>query len=344
MMSFTIFNREGSNSDGVKNGSQLVGELRSLDKQVIQGEPDMLRREKNSGEELHANDVQIRSQSVGNSKLVIRDLTEGEPILLRSEDNVKNLSNIRKGINVDGVQNGSKVVGNSRSQKKEATSGKPVQLRSDNSLVQAFVMLCNYLADFNPSSSTEKLARSSGNSKFVISRKESTQNLQIHSVEGDKIGKRTPEKFEVCLHALGANRDIPTVLRQNNSLRNTEQNTKLAGNTTSKIAHPVGGTEKQKSENIREVLKNLREELLKKRPEVSREINMTELEIPLIMENDGNVEKAEKAEAYTQDLEDICNMLKKKHEEAKELLVLATVNNNNLLIFNHPIYEEKISF
>ncbi|GMP72257.1 hypothetical protein CsSME_00030356 [Camellia sinensis var. sinensis] len=59
------------------------------------------------------------------------------------------------------------------------------------------------------------------------------------------------------------------------------------------------------------------------------------------MENDVNVEKAE---AYTKELEDICNMLRKKHEEAKEILVRGLVNNNNLLMLNHPIYEEKISF
>ncbi|KAI3835986.1 hypothetical protein MKX03_032881 [Papaver bracteatum] len=63
--------------------------------------------------------------------------------------------------------------------------------------------------------------------------------------------------------------------------------------------------------------------------------------VPLTMENDGI---AEKAEAYTKELEDICNMLKKKHEEAKEILVRAIVNNNNLLMLNHPVYEEKISF
>ena len=40
----------------------------------------------------------------------------------------------------------------------------------------------------------------------------------------------------------------------------------------------------------------------------------------------------------------ICNMLKKKHGDAKELLVRAVVNNNLLLMLNHPIHEEKISF
>ncbi|OVA01482.1 hypothetical protein BVC80_7691g2 [Macleaya cordata] len=69
--------------------------------------------------------------------------------------------------------------------------------------------------------------------------------------------------------------------------------------------------------------------------------SLTEFRVPLTMENDGIVEKAE---ACAKELEDICNMLKKKHEEAKEILVRAIVNNNNLLMLNHPIYEEKISF
>jgi hypothetical protein len=37
-------------------------------------------------------------------------------------------------------------------------------------------------------------------------------------------------------------------------------------------------------------------------------------------------------------------MLKKKQEEAKELLVRAIISNNKLLILNHPMYAEKISF
>ncbi|KAH9611009.1 hypothetical protein KSS87_013240 [Heliosperma pusillum] len=60
-----------------------------------------------------------------------------------------------------------------------------------------------------------------------------------------------------------------------------------------------------------------------------------------LMESDVNVEKAE---ACAKELDEICTMLKKKHDEAKELLVRALVNNNNLLMLNHPICEEKISF
>ncbi|CAF2024500.1 unnamed protein product [Brassica oleracea] len=68
--------------------------------------------------------------------------------------------------------------------------------------------------------------------------------------------------------------------------------------------------------------------------------NMANLEIP-VTENSDNIEKAE---AYTKELESICNTLKKKHEEAKELLVRAVVNNNKLLMLNHPLHEDKISF
>ncbi|XP_056687115.1 uncharacterized protein At4g18490 isoform X4 [Spinacia oleracea] len=70
-----------------------------------------------------------------------------------------------------------------------------------------------------------------------------------------------------------------------------------------------------------------------------QEANMASLQFSLMVENDANVEKAE---ACAKELDNICNMLKKKHEEAKELLVRALVNNNNLLMLSHPIHEEKI--
>ncbi|KAJ6416683.1 hypothetical protein OIU84_002533 [Salix udensis] len=75
--------------------------------------------------------------------------------------------------------------------------------------------------------------------------------------------------------------------------------------------------------------------------QIAEEVNMKDVEISLAAENDGNDEKAE---AYAKELESICNMLKKKHEEAKEIMVRAIVNNNSLLMLNHPIFDEKISF
>jgi len=65
----------------------------------------------------------------------------------------------------------------------------------------------------------------------------------------------------------------------------------------------------------------------------------SDLELPMLLENDGNLEKAE---ACRKELEDICILLRRKHAEAKELAVRAIVNNNNMLMLNHPMFEEKI--
>ncbi|KAJ6769931.1 hypothetical protein OIU79_020732 [Salix purpurea] len=75
--------------------------------------------------------------------------------------------------------------------------------------------------------------------------------------------------------------------------------------------------------------------------QIAEEVNMKDVELSLAAENNGNDQKAE---AYAKELESICNMLKKKHEEAKEIMVRAIVNNNSLLMLNHPIFDEKISF
>nr|DAD24773.1 TPA_asm: hypothetical protein HUJ06_026237 [Nelumbo nucifera] len=99
---------------------------------------------------------------------------------------------------------------------------------------------------------------------------------------------------------------------------------------------PIGKTENL----VNSCTKDISYNHLNSTIDVCQEACLTEL-IPVVLENDGNVEKAE---ACTKELEDICRMLKKKHEEAKELLVRALVNNNNLLMLNHPIYDEKISF
>ncbi|XP_044977082.1 uncharacterized protein At4g18490 [Hordeum vulgare subsp. vulgare] len=68
--------------------------------------------------------------------------------------------------------------------------------------------------------------------------------------------------------------------------------------------------------------------------------DISDLELPALLEDDGNVEKAE---ACRKQLEDMCILMKKKHTEAKELAVRAIVNNNMLLMLNHPMFEEKLS-
>ncbi|XP_066315067.1 uncharacterized protein At4g18490-like [Miscanthus floridulus] len=66
---------------------------------------------------------------------------------------------------------------------------------------------------------------------------------------------------------------------------------------------------------------------------------ISDLELPVLLENDGNIERAE---ACRKELQDICILLKRKHAEAKELAVRAIVNNNTMLMLNHPMIEEKI--
>jgi len=68
--------------------------------------------------------------------------------------------------------------------------------------------------------------------------------------------------------------------------------------------------------------------------------DISDLELPALLEDGGNVDKAE---ACRKELEDMCMLLKRKHTEAKELAVRAIVNNNMLLMLNHPMFEEKMS-
>nr|GMC89987.1 uncharacterized protein At4g18490 isoform X1 [Ipomoea batatas] len=75
--------------------------------------------------------------------------------------------------------------------------------------------------------------------------------------------------------------------------------------------------------------------------DIPQPVNKMELGVLTTTVDDDNVKKAE---AYSKDLDDICNKLRKMHEEAKELFVQSIVNNNKMLLLNHPIYEEKISF
>ncbi|KAK5792206.1 hypothetical protein PVK06_033320 [Gossypium arboreum] len=125
------------------------------------------------------------------------------------------------------------------------------------------------------------------------------------------------------------------------SLKRLSQSPTESRNLT-ESSERVANKEVQNHKNHVEVsTKNVLCDHLTSGSEVAREVNMTESEFASVIENDGKVEKAE---AYGKELEDICNMLKKKNEEAKQVLVRAIVNNNNLLMLNHPILKEKISF
>ncbi|KAL2232870.1 UNVERIFIED_CONTAM: hypothetical protein Sindi_1467000, partial [Sesamum indicum] len=74
---------------------------------------------------------------------------------------------------------------------------------------------------------------------------------------------------------------------------------------------------------------------------ISHDVKIKGFEMPFSIENGSNINKAE---AYGKELDDLCNMLREKHDEAKEILVRAVVNSNKLLLLNNPLSEEKISF
>ncbi|KAI3444201.1 hypothetical protein Pfo_000866 [Paulownia fortunei] len=74
---------------------------------------------------------------------------------------------------------------------------------------------------------------------------------------------------------------------------------------------------------------------------IPHEVKIKGVEMSFSIENDKNIKQAE---AYSKELDYLCNMLRKKHDEAKEVLVQAIVNSNKLLMLNNPLFEEKISF
>ncbi|XP_050287223.1 uncharacterized protein At4g18490-like [Quercus robur] len=343
-------------------------------------------------EGLNANDAQTGSKLVHTTISVARELTKDRPLLLGSENNVKNLSKIREGINSDNVPIGSKLIENLRPQDKEVKKGEFVLLGSEKSVKDHHSLSLT-------GKTTECGARTSVNSKLVLSSMESMRHLKNVSAERNKLccikaGKRTPDLSSIKTSRITeANKVLSSSIsrREINSLEKSEKKMKVQGNIALKTERCVDSTEKQMSQSpslkrktfeasnadsvylkpLKRLSASPSESSNSKLPlesvleeqvcihgiqaessakhvftdhrtsglECAREVNMMDLEIPLVMENDGNVEKAE---AYTKDLDDICNMLRKKHEEAKEILVRAIVNNNNLLMLNHPIYDEKI--
>ncbi|KAF6158322.1 hypothetical protein GIB67_022402 [Kingdonia uniflora] len=187
------------------------------------------------------------------------------------------------------------------------------------------------LPEWIATSSTHK----SINTKHVLSSIPPIKSSKSTSVEKNKFFPLTADKNTIDVSGLKPLRPSrtskkglshPTVRNEIKLLKHLKENTDI--NTMAKMVTALGA----------EKHKLLSPQLKRKVFEVS--VSYSSRCPRVLIENDGNVEKAE---ACAKKLEDICNMLKKKHEEAKEILVRAVVNNNNLLMLNHPIHEEKIS-
>ncbi|XP_021295020.1 uncharacterized protein At4g18490 isoform X2 [Herrania umbratica] len=336
---------------------------------------------KEKREDFNGSEEQNGRKLVGYSELSSQELTEGRPVLLQTENNVGSSSDIGDGVNADVVQNGgSKLVCKSSVQDKAATKGVTVLLRSEKNAslqansfnyaekttesgLQKSVNLKPQVAKIESIQSPKLLSEAPKIAKKVpaLSSFKSTRTLetkkdqlncqrQTNSLRNLEKNVDTPRnKSKVVLPAGNAEKETPklpslkrkTYQESHGDLTSMKRLKRLLPSPSEsrnikETSERVADVEVQNHKNHMEVsTKDIPCDHLTSGFEVPQGVNMTELE------NDGNVEKAE---AYGKALEDICNMLKKKHEEAKELFVRAIVNNNSLLMLNHPIFEEKISF
>ncbi|KAG6402254.1 hypothetical protein SASPL_139130 [Salvia splendens] len=74
---------------------------------------------------------------------------------------------------------------------------------------------------------------------------------------------------------------------------------------------------------------------------ISHEFKTKGLEITSSTRDDSNIKLAN---AYSKELDELCDLLNKKSDEAKELLARSVLNSNKLMMLNVPLLEEKISF
>ncbi|XP_031275252.1 uncharacterized protein At4g18490 isoform X3 [Pistacia vera] len=313
--------REVINPDGVQSESKVVNSILQ-EKEAAIGEPVTLRIKKSLGEAINADGGQ-NCGKVGNSRPQYTEVKTGESAKLRSEKNSGEVTND------DGVQYFSKIV-NIKPQDKQAKTGEPVKLKSEK---KSGTIGGN--KDM-PNSTVLRQSSSFRNPGQTVKLPGITPSTIAHLVGGIKkqnpvtpsLKRKKIEESNADLVSLKSLKRLSESPKESRKLKET-----LGGVTEGEVW-------KHESQGPNEA-KNVLHGHTRPRLEVARDFRMTELEISLVMEDDGNVEKAE---AYSKELEDICNMLKKKHEEAKEILVRTIVNNNNLLMLNHPIYEEKISF
>ncbi|XVF27541.1 hypothetical protein REPUB_Repub14bG0116900 [Reevesia pubescens] len=376
--------REDISGSEAQNGSKLVGYSKLSSQELTKGRPLLLQTEYNIGSSsdirggLNADAVQNGgSKLIGKSSVQDIATTKGEPVILSSE---KNARISKASIGIPGI---TLVVGQSfilvklltklcklvwnpcslrvnpsNSAEKKTESGTQSSL---NPILQVpkvesiqnskFLSEAHKIAKKARALSSSKSTRIIGPNKDQMNSQRETNSLRNLEQNKDTLGitskivlpVRNVEKLTPKLPSLKrktfeeSNGDL-LLLKPLKRLSQSPSESRDLKESSERVADEEVQNHKNHMEDS---TKNILCDHLTSGSEVTREVIMTELEFPSVMESDGNVEKAE---AYGKELEDICNMLKKKHEEAKEILVRAIVNNNNLLMLNHPIFKEKISF
>ncbi|XP_031275250.1 uncharacterized protein At4g18490 isoform X2 [Pistacia vera] len=331
---------EAINADGGQNCGK-VGNSRPQYTEVKTGESAKLRSEKNSGEVTNDDGVQYFSKIV-NIKPQDKQAKTGEPVKLKSEKksgfhlNPAGLNQSQLKLSIQASGNSKFAVSSTRSiqnLKNVSVEGLKTVKRTSNLSALKDLRTIGGNKDM-PNSTVLRQSSSFRNPGQTVKLPGITPSTIAHLVGGIKkqnpvtpsLKRKKIEESNADLVSLKSLKRLSESPKESRKLKET-----LGGVTEGEVW-------KHESQGPNEA-KNVLHGHTRPRLEVARDFRMTELEISLVMEDDGNVEKAE---AYSKELEDICNMLKKKHEEAKEILVRTIVNNNNLLMLNHPIYEEKI--
>ncbi|KAI4306407.1 hypothetical protein L6164_029686 [Bauhinia variegata] len=300
--------REGIVSEGMANGSKLAGNVQSLHKEVKKSKPILLETS------MPTKDVNILSSQLKPSSL--------------SEKTVRHAiqMSVSPLADISGKESYQKLnVGSGEGKKLPSTSAGRI-IPALSSLKTSRITRTNKVL---ATSLRQEESKTSGNTEQNVEMQGITAPKNDHFIDSsDKQKLLTPllkrKSIEVPEADLVSRMCIKRLSRSPSKSRSSNECS-------------------EKVEQVESRPNNLLDHDQISRLESSQLMNLTDVGMPdsILVEDNSNVEKAE---AYTRELENICNMLKRKHEEAKELLVRAIVNNNNLLMLNHPIHEEKISF
>ncbi|XP_055961237.1 uncharacterized protein At4g18490 [Mercurialis annua] len=196
-----------------------------------------------------------------------------------------------------------------------------------------------------PDISSLKISRTTGVSKDQSDAALKNETSSLRNTE-KTVELQGVAAFKMVHNTVNAERKtllIPSLKRKTLEVSNDDM---VQLNPQKRVSQSPSGNLKRPLENtVEEEPKSVITSVLHNHPtiglELPQHISTKEQDVYFDVEYNENVKKAE---AYAKELDDLCSMLKKKNEEAKELLVRAVVNNNRLLMLNHPMFDEKISF
>ncbi|MED6183656.1 hypothetical protein PIB30_039686 [Stylosanthes scabra] len=324
-----------------------------------------------------SNTTSFGSKLASDSLSASSKLTRDAPTLLNRKDDLKSGCNMREGT-ASVTPSAGRLAGNVQLFRQEVNKSKAILPGTRTSAKDVSILSSQLKPSCLAEKTTRNAAQMSVNSHAEVSAKESSQKSRTSFTDGSKLASVKACRITPPLSSLKTLRSdaVFFVLLSSASFKDTKASkddhlTDSGGNqkplTPSLKRKTIEGIEagmtslrplkrlsQSPSRNSKESLEEVIEQVQSKPAnlichhsssglESPSEIKVTEIEVTdsILMENNSNVGKAE---ACMKELEDICNMLRKKHEEAKELLVRAIVNDNNLLMLNHPIYDEEISF